>query len=430
MRILHLFDQAMLNDCDYAMRSYAIVRQQREMDFHTEQVIINSGEPHPEFQDMDNSEVAVECENEDANANSIAEARINFCGIDFQMLNLFGLFSNIPILSYCREFFQLRAHLRKLADQYNPQIIHAHSSALVGLAAIQVGQTRNIPVIYELRSLWEDNNKNVANNHRLFRQLQQKLETHVIRSASAVIALCDSLRYAAVARGVAEEKIALVPNGGFPCVNPVTNTQAETINNDLKQQLGLQAKTLLGFVGTFKVQEGLRLLLQALPILLQGFPNLHLLLVGSGPEEDSLKQLAAELGLSGQITFCGKLEHEKLTQYFDSIDLLIYPRVSTPLTERVTPLIPLQAMAEGQVVLASDVGGHSAFIKHGDNGYLFKKEDKSALADAVVDVLNERSSWSFVRERAKSFIKNERDWASSVSNYKKLYSSLVMHEDA
>jgi len=429
MRILHLFDDSMFRDCEYSLRSCAILREQKGMDYTTEQVIINS-------QEIDGGAVADSGAKEEKIDNKVVDGANweskELGDIKFKVVNNSGLFSNIPILNYCREFFQLRSCLRKLVDQFNPHIIHAHSPAIIGLAALQVGGAKQVPVVYELRSLWEDVDHNAARNNRFNRQIQQKLETHVIRHAGAVAVPSESLRRVAIERGANIDNIALIPNAGFPPSHAVSHAASPQKANgrDLKRQLGVENKTLLGYVGMLHAHEGVHLILQSLPILLQGVPDLHLLLVGDGPEQDNLRQQAAELGLSGQITFTGKVENEKLSLYFSVIDILIFPRLSTPVTEKVPPLMPLQAMANGHVVLASDVGGHQDYISHGDNGFLFRNGDKNALADAVVDVLIDKQSWSFVRERGVSFVKNERNWTASVANYKKIYSSLVVHQDA
>ena len=73
--------------------------------------------------------------------------------------------------------------------------------------------------------------------------------------------------------------------------------------------------------------------------------------------------------------FAGRVPHADVPRYYDLIDVLVYPRLSMRLTEMVTPLKPLEAMAQGRLLVASDVGGHRELIRHGETGVLFKAGD-------------------------------------------------------
>ena len=96
------------------------------------------------------------------------------------------------------------------------------------------------------------------------------------------------------------------------------------------------------------------------PGLLQHDPNLCVLLVGGGPQESNLKRQAEALGITRHVVFAGRVPHAEVNQYYSIIDMLVYARHSIRLTELVTPLKPLEAMAQGQLFIASDIGGHRA----------------------------------------------------------------------
>jgi len=93
----------------------------------------------------------------------------------------------------------------------------------------------------------------------------------------------------------------------------------------------------------------------------------------------------------------------------------------TRLTEQVTPLKPLEAMAQGRMLLASDVGGHRELIRHGETGFLFRAGDTGALAQAIHDVLIRRARWPQIQANARHFVERERTWTSSVSRYRAVY---------
>jgi glycosyltransferase involved in cell wall biosynthesis len=113
--------------------------------------------------------------------------------------------------------------------------------------------------------------------------------------------------------------------------------------------------------------------------------------------------------------------HAEVQRYYELIDVLAYPRHSIRLTEIVTPLKPLEAMAQGRIFVASDVGGHRELIRNGDTGFLFPAGDAAALAATLRDVLARRSEWDAMRRRARTFVESERTWARSVARYADVY---------
>ena len=92
----------------------------------------------------------------------------------------------------------------------------------------------------------------------------------------------------------------------------------------------------------------------------------------------------AQSALRDRVVFTGRVPHAEVQRYYDLVDVLAYPRHSMRLTELVTPLKPLEAMAQGQLFVASDVGGHRELIRDGETGTLFKAGSAETLAAAVV----------------------------------------------
>ena len=105
--------------------------------------------------------------------------------------------------------------------------------------------------------------------------------------------------------------------------------------------------------------------------------------------------------------------------------MLAYPRHRIRLTEIVTPLKPLEAMAQGRMLVASDVGGHRELIRDGETGMLFPAGNARALADAIESVLARRAEWPMIRARARRFVETERTWARSVVRYAAVYEPLL-----
>ena len=107
------------------------------------------------------------------------------------------------------------------------------------------------------------------------------------------------------------------------------------------------------------------------------------------------------------------------------MDVLVYPRHSMRLTELVTPLKPLEAMAQGRLFVASDVGGHKELIHDGETGVLFKAEDAQSLADKTLDLLCSTERWPSLKQAGRRFVETERNWKTSVARYRNVYNRLA-----
>jgi glycosyltransferase involved in cell wall biosynthesis len=95
------------------------------------------------------------------------------------------------------------------------------------------------------------------------------------------------------------------------------------------------------------------------------------------------------------------------------------------LTDLVTPLKPLEAMAQGRLMAASDVGGHQELIEDGRTGVLFTAGDPQALAHKVLALLDAPQQWPALRQQGRRFVETERTWAASVARYRHVYGSVL-----
>jgi PEP-CTERM/exosortase A-associated glycosyltransferase len=247
------------------------------------------------------------------------------------------------------------------------------------------------------------------------------METHVIRQANAVTTICDGLRRDIIDRGVSEDKVTVIPNA----VDPQRFQLGGEPDPALQQRWGLAGQRVLGFIGSFYAYEGLALLIQALPAIIAAVPQTKLLLVGGGPQEENLKTLAQQLGLHDKVIFTGRVPNQQVEEYYNLVDVLVYPRLSMRLTELVTPLKPLEAMAQGRLFVASDVGGHKELVQDGVTGRLFKAGDAQALAASVVDVLAHPEQWPRYKAAGRAYVERERNWPVSVARYQGIYQSLL-----
>lgn len=325
-----------------------------------------------------------------------------------------------------REWRDIAAHadaIESLVAQWRPDIIHAHSPVLNAIAAQRVAKRHGIPMIYEIRAFWEDaavgNGTGTEGSPRYW--LTRQLETHAVRAADAVAVICEGLRGDLLARGVHADKIIVSPNGVDmdQFGDPVPRDPA------LTAKLGLEGADVVGFIGSFYDYEGLDHLIAAMPRLVRLRPKVKLLLVGGGPCEQALREQAMASPFADHILFIGRVPHEEVEHYYAQVDILAYPRKAMRLTDLVTPLKPLEAMAQGRLVAASDVGGHRELIENGVTGALFAPGDPAAIAATLGAMFADRGFWDERRATARAFVEQERNWSSNILRYEPVYQRLL-----
>jgi PEP-CTERM/exosortase A-associated glycosyltransferase len=322
-----------------------------------------------------------------------------------------------------REIQALERRLDRLVEEWRPDQLHVHSPVLNALAALRIARRRSIPLLYEIRAFWEDAavGNGTGSEGSLRYRATRMLETHAAHRADAVAVICEGLRRDLVARGIAGEKIIVAPNGvdmslfGDPPLPDLL----------LARRLGLDGADVVGFIGSFYDYEGLDDLIAAMPLLLARRPKAHLLLVGGGPVEEALRRQAEESPARDRIRFIGRVPHHEVELYYGLIDILAYPRKKMRLTELVTPLKPLEAMAQRKLVVASNVGGHRELIEDGVTGTLFPAGDPRALAAALDALFANRPSWEKRRDVARRFVERDRNWSSNISSYMPAYQKLT-----
>jgi glycosyltransferase involved in cell wall biosynthesis len=197
----------------------------------------------------------------------------------------------------------------------------------------------------------------------------------------------------------------------------------------LRDELSLRDGPVIGFIGSFYDYEGLDVLIEAMPLLLAERPGARLLLVGGGPVVDALRRQAQGSPAAGAIRFVGRVPHGEVERYYSLCDVMVYPRKASRLTELVTPLKPLEAMAQGKLVAASAVGGHRELIADGITGTLFAPDDPADCAASLSQLLARRGEWEAMRAAARAHVSQRHDWARNARRYRDIYQALLGRPD-
>ena len=403
MKVLHVFDHSIPLHSGYTFRSRSILKQQHELGLETCHVTSpKHGNDQAEIEEVE--------------------------GLKFyRSAPTSGLMSKLPVLNQMANIAPMVKRILEVIEIEKPDVIHAHSPALNGLAALKAGRKSGLPVVYEIRAFWEDAavDHGTCKEDDLRYRLTRKMENHVVKNASAVTTICQGLRGDLISRGFDENKFTVIANAvNIEQFNVIT-PQDKAKNADLADSLQLTDCDVLGFLGSFYAYEGIDLAIAAMPTVLAKNPRARLLLVGGGPQEQNLKQQVILLGLEGKVIYTGRVPHSEVGKYYSLVDLLVYPRKAMRLTNLVTPLKPLEAMAQGKPVLASDVGGHKELISDNETGFLFKAGDSVELAERLLELLADKNQLTSVLSNGRNYVENVRNWRNSVSNYLPLYKKLI-----
>jgi PEP-CTERM/exosortase A-associated glycosyltransferase len=236
-----------------------------------------------------------------------------------------------------------------------------------------------------------------------------------------VVTICRGLKDDLVARGTDPARITIMPNGVDLALfgTPAPRDAA------LAAQLGLGDGPVIGFIGSFYDYEGLDDLVAAMPHLLARVPDARLLLVGGGPVEAAVRAQAEASTARDAIRFVGRVPHDEVERYYALVDVMAYPRKQSRLTDLVTPLKPLEAMAQGKLVAASDVGGHRELMTDGQTGVLFAPDDPAACADSLARLLAGRDGWEAMRAAGRAHVETRHDWAANARRYQSVYQTLL-----
>ena len=400
MKILHILDHSLPLHSGYTFRSQNIFKAQRARGWKVD--VVTSPKHEADWKGEWTAEEVIE------------GVRYYRCG------KVEG--SALPGFTELALMRRLQSRISEVVERERPDIIHAHSPVLNVFPALKVGRRLGIPVVYEIRAFWED----AAVDHGTCREgspryrLTKALETRACRQVDHVFVLCNGLKNDLISRGIPAEKLTPVFNG----VNPDDFKPCPPCE-EYRTNWGLKGKRVLGFIGSFYRYEGLDLLIRAFATIHKANPDTVLLLVGGGEMEGELKKLACSLGMQDAVVMSGRIPHNRVPGVYSLVDILVYPRYSMRLTELVTPLKPLEAMAMGKVLVASDVGGHKELIQGWKDGRSFKAGHKGALKTSLLAVLPDEEVRVRIQHDAQKWVSKKHSWERTTEIYENIYALMA-----
>lgn len=307
--------------------------------------------------------------------------------------------------------------LSKIIKKEKPQILHAHAMFFCGLPAIYLGRKYKLPVVYEVRSLWmlKKTKKRKKLLDPYVEKLLFQLELYVMKKADAVVAINNNLKAELLSKGISHEKVIVINNA-------VNTTLIEQLRNKYIEDNIERPITTFGYIGTLTPHEGVDFLIEVFKEFVLNHKNAKLKIYGNGIEAARIVELSKE---GNNIQFYGAIEPDEIPRAFNSIDVIVNPRYRNKLTDSVTPLKPLEAMAYNKLFIGSDVGGIKELVKNQENGFLFKagdREDLFKLMEMVFFI--DKEEGERMKKRAVKFVKEKKSWLTNAKSYLELYGGI------
>lgn len=318
------------------------------------------------------------------------------------------------------EISHFRKRIAEVAAKEEVDIIHAHSSILVGIPAYFAARQLGLPLVYEIRAFWEDaavdaGKTRIGSRRYLATQAAESWLTH---RADAVVGICEGIRRELVDRGVSRDKIFVVPNG-------VDTERFKPAPRDpaLEERFDLKGKTVVGYIGTFAAFEGVDYLVDALIKLIkeEGRDDIRGMIVGKGPTYQACKERTEAAGLTDKIFHPGRVPRDEVESYYSVVDVLAYPRDRQRITDLVTPLKPLEAMAMEKTVIGSDVGGLTELIEKEVTGLIFHAESTDRLADEIRRAVDDPELRARLGRQGRRYAEERRQWRRIIDSHFELY---------
>ncbi|MCP1415196.1 glycosyltransferase family 4 protein [Paenarthrobacter sp. A20] len=319
---------------------------------------------------------------------------------------------------------QQASALLTIAREFRPSVIHTTTHFVNGLVVREVANALEVPWVYEVRGqladTWASSRDEAARSSERY-ELFTARESDVMHSADLVVTLGESMKRNITALGVPDHKILISPNavGGSYLEPPLGH-------RDARQALGLDPNALyMGTVSSLVGYEGLDDLVTAFALLAPRLPKLKLVLVGDGTAAPGLKDQVERLGLSDRTIFTGRVRPEQARLFHLALDVFVVPRKDSAVTQAVTPLKPVEALASARPVVASDLDALREIVQDGVNGRMAKAEDPERLAEVLLELLDDEGLRRRMGIAGREYVLATRTWQANAQAYGQAYETLA-----
>ncbi|NER13247.1 glycosyltransferase [Leptobacterium flavescens] len=311
----------------------------------------------------------------------------------------------------------------RLCKREKPDVIHAHAMFFCGIPALIVGRILKIPVFYEVRSLWMLPKDNIYGtfSRKILAKIALKIELMTMRFSKKVFVINENLKDTLINLGIRDDKLIIISNA--------VNTSLIDQNIKKQERSVVRKKTVFGYIGSITHYEGIPFFIKALKCLKKERDDFQMIIYGSIRDEREMKLIEksiSEFALEEIVFFKGQIAPSEVYRAYSEIDVIVNPRLKNKITDTVTPLKPLEAMAYKKIFVGSDVGGIKDLLNDNDDCFLFESESTESLIKILKEVIDLTDSRKEeILDRARKHIIDNKSWIQNAYKYKKVYLSSI-----
>ena len=308
------------------------------------------------------------------------------------------------------------SQLKKIIETKNIQIVHSQDGRADFFARI-AGKIANVPIIISsVAMLVEGYDVNI------FRKvLYILMDRWSERCVDKFIVLSEVLRHTLIERHRIEpEKIVKIYNGiEIDEYKPNNERGIRIEDSGLRKEFGFRNDVpVIGTIGRLVWQKGFEYLIKAIPKIVKDLPEAKFLIVGEGPLREKLEELGKRLKVKDNIIFTGF--RSDIKEILASIDVLVMPSLLEGL-----PMVLLEGMAMAKPIVATNIDGISEVLENGKTGLLVPPKDTDTLAEAIIEILNNKTKASHLGQNARKIVEEKFSVEKMVEQIEWVYEGLL-----
>lgn len=342
-------------------------------------------------------------------------------GVPHHRLMLPGVkdYDALPKDVYLRQY---AAEAAKLVERIRPSVLHPAGGHLNGLVGLALKRRFGLPLVYEVRNfysdLWASEGDGLIESELYLGRT--RAETQCMRGADRVVTISEAMKADIVSRGIDPGSVSVVPNAV-----DTERFAPRPRNETLLQSVGLQDRIVLGYVSGLRRYEGIDVLLRSIAVLRARGHRVGALIVGEGPEMDSLRRLVSDLGIGEETRMVGRVPYEDVLDYYALIDIFVVPRRNDRVGSLIAPLKPFEAMAMGLPLLVGDLPVLAEIAAPGERGLVFSAEDPESLATEAERLILDEDLRRRLGSAGRRWVERERTWTMNALRYRSIYEELL-----
>ncbi len=273
---------------------------------------------------------------------------------------------------------------------------------LFSRAGIKLARTLGVPHILEVNAPLAYEQEKMRGLD--LKRLAKNMEKRIYQESDHVMVVSNELKEFVQMCGVLASRVTVLPNA----VNPA-RFQIHADPQPVRRKYKLREKIVVGFVGSLKAWHGTITLLQAFNILYPDIPNLHLLIVGDGPERPTLEAFVEKNHLTSAVTFTGKVPHDEIPKYIAAMDIAVAPYIPNE-NFYFSPIKIFEYMVMGKPTVGAKIGQVREVVRHRETGWLFEPGNINQLVHALTTLSRDQRLRETLGKSAQNWVLQERTW--------------------